>query len=77
MSRPVSEQPGDDPTPAGVVATPPEQIDPDATVKHYDQLTERAQRAVAAAAAGCEATVPASDLSPDDVVRYTGYFVVQ
>jgi hypothetical protein len=76
MSRTVSEQPGDGPADLTVVATSPEQIDPDATVKHYDQLTERAQQAVAAAA-GCDTAPPIPDLSPNDVVRYTGYFAVQ
>ncbi|MDS0294245.1 hypothetical protein [Halogeometricum luteum] len=60
-----------------VVRTGPADIDADATVRHYDQLSERGRRAVAEAAAGLDPTVRAPDLAPGDVVRFTDYYVVR
>lgn len=60
-----------------VVRRSPADIDADTTVRHYDQLSERARQAVADAAAGLEPSVRASDLAPGDVVRFTDYYVVR
>ncbi|WP_049916723.1 hypothetical protein [Halogeometricum pallidum] len=60
-----------------IVRTGPADIDADATVRHYDQLSERARRVVADAANGSEPSVRAPDLSPGDVVRFTDYYVVR
>ncbi|MDS0299691.1 hypothetical protein NDI76_13160 [Halogeometricum sp. S1BR25-6] len=60
-----------------VVRTNPADIDADATVRHYDQLSERGRRAVAEAAAGLDSTVRVPDLAPGDVVRFTDYYVVR
>ena len=60
-----------------IVRTEAADIDADATVRHYDQLSERGRQAVAEAAAGMDPTVRAPDLAPGDVVRFTGYYVVR
>jgi hypothetical protein len=60
-----------------VVRTGPSDIDADATVRHYDQLSERGRQAVAEAAAGLDPTVRPPDLAPGDVVRFTDYYVVR
>lgn len=60
-----------------VVRTSAADIDGNAAIRHYDQLSERGRRAVAEAAAGLEPTVRAPDLAPGDVVRFTDYYVVR
>jgi hypothetical protein len=62
---------------ATVVATRPERIGPTATVRHFDQLSDRAQRAVVAAATGEAGDVRASDLERGEVIRFTEYYVVE
>ncbi|SFR52684.1 hypothetical protein [Halogeometricum limi] len=60
-----------------VVRTGAADIDPDATVRHYDQLSERGQRAVAAAAESERGRVRDAELSVGEVVRFTDYYVVR
>lgn len=60
-----------------VVRTGADEIDPTATVRHYDQLSEPAQAAVAAAVDGERSVCRPPGLDVGDVVRYTGYFEVR
>ncbi|WP_363466998.1 hypothetical protein [Halogeometricum borinquense] len=77
MSRTVRGSTHDDLTDSvTVVRTYVEEIEPSATVRHYDQLTDRSQAAVAAAVDGHQ-PIRAPDLSTGDVVRYTGYYEVR
>ena len=78
MSRTACDLHRDDSTEGvAVVRTGAADIDSDATIRHYDQLSERGRQVVADAAAGQDPTVRAPDLAPGDVVRFTDYYVVR
>jgi hypothetical protein len=59
-----------------VVPTTADRIDPTARVRHFDQLSERAQRILVTAATDQPIEREAPDLRSGDVVRFTDYYVV-
>jgi hypothetical protein len=78
MSQTASESShGDSADGATVVRTSVEDIDPTARVWHFDELSDRAQAAITAAADGRRPGVRVPDLAVGDVVRYTGYYELQ
>lgn len=60
-----------------VVRTGADDIDPDTRIRHYDQLTDRGQQAVAAAVRSRRTSIRAPKLSTGDVVRFTDYYEVR
>lgn len=60
---------------SSVVVVSPERIGPNARVRDFDQLSERAQRLFVADDATDATAVP--DLESGDVVRFTDYYLVR
>jgi hypothetical protein len=72
MSRTVSPDLDGPPT-----LVPASEVDATDEVKHFDQLTPRAKRAVIAAAEDRPASVHAPSLESVDVVVFTDYYRVE
>lgn len=52
-------------------------VAPTASVRHFDQLSERAQEALVSALDGCDPGVPATEFEPGEVVVHTEYVRVR